>query len=310
VRSVVPEARVGLRSGAVRILLLGADGQVGYELRGALAPFAEVVAAGRGTVDLGDLAGLRAFVDATRPHAIVNAASFNDVDGAERDEEAARRANAEAVGVLGEVAKKLRAALVHYSTDFVFDGRKGAPYVETDAPAPLGAYGRSKLAGEHALAELAAPAIVLRTAWVYSLRRKSFVSVILRAAREREALRVVSDQVGCPTWCRDLAVATALLLYGARADLHGAFDGARGVYHLAGSGAASRYELAQAAIELDPRKGEHKVKTVEPVPSSAYPLPAARPAFAPLDCEKLRARFGISLPPWRDSLGRALEAAS
>jgi dTDP-4-dehydrorhamnose reductase len=207
---------------------------------------------------------------------------------------------------MGEECRRLRAGLVHYSTDFVFDGKATRPYREDDPTAPLGAYGRSKLAGEHALAQAGAPALVLRTAWVYTTWRKSFVSAILRLARERETLRIVVDQVGNPTYAGDLAVATALMLYGIRAHPFEAIDAARDVYHVAGGGQATRYELAQAIIELDPRKQEHKVRAVEPIAASDYPLPAARPAYAPLDCAKLRAGFGIALPAWRDALARAL----
>lgn len=290
----------------MRIVVLGAGGQVGHELVGALGCFADVVGLGRVEGDLADVARLRERVRGLAPDAVVNAASYNDVDGAEKEPEAALRVNAEAVGALGEEALRGRFALVHYSTDFVFDGKASRPYVETDPTAPLGVYGRSKLAGEKALAALGAPAIVLRTAWVYSLRRKSFVSTMLKLGRTRPSLRVVADQIGCPTFCRDLAVATALLLYGCRARLFEAFTEARGVYHLAGGGSTSRAELAKATLELARHPEGQALATIEPIPSSAYPLPAARPAYAPLDCSSFAQRFGIALPPWRESLARAL----
>lgn len=290
----------------VKVLVLGAQGQVGHELMGALGPFARVIGATRQDADLSDSAALRAAIDRAAPDVIVNAASYNDVDGAERDPAAAMRANGEGVAVLGEEARRRRIALVHYSTNFVFDGKKTEPYVESDAAVPLGEYGRSKLAGERALAEQGAPAIVLRTSWVYSLRRYSFVSSVLRLARQREALRMVSDQVANPTFCRDLAQATALLLFGARGRLFETFDEARGVYHVAGEGGTSRYELAKAAIELDPARAEHKVRSLEPIASSEFPAAAARPSQATLDCSRFADRFGIRLPPWRESLERAL----
>ena len=290
----------------MRIVVLGAGGQVGHELMGALGCFAEVVGLGRAEGDSADVARLRERLRALAPDAVVNAASYNDVDGAEKEPNAALRVNAEAVRALGEEALRGRFALVHYSTDFVFDGKASRPYLESDAAAPLGAYGRSKLAGEQALAELGAPAIVLRTAWVYSLRRRSFVSTMLKLGRTRPSLRVVADQVGCPTFCRELGQATALLLYGSRAHLLETFTEARGVYHLAGGGSATRAELAKATLELARHPEGQALATIEPIPSSAYPLPAARPAYAPLDCSKLAARFGIALPPWRESLARAL----
>ena len=290
----------------MKILLLGADGQLGFELRGALGAFAELVAVDIRELDIADLGALRAAVRAAAPDVIVNASAYTDVDGAEKDPAAATRVNAEAVELQGDEARRARAGLVHYSTDFVFDGRGDRPYVETDATNPLGVYGSSKRDGEERLVALDAPAITLRTAWVYSLRRKSFVSSILRLAREREALKIVADQVGNPTFCRDLAHATALVLYAARRDPHGALHAARGIYHLAGAGHVSRYDFARAIIEADPRKHEQKLRSLEPVPTTAYPLPAERPLFAPLDCSKFEATFGVRLAPWQDALARAL----
>ncbi|MBI4703159.1 MAG: dTDP-4-dehydrorhamnose reductase [Deltaproteobacteria bacterium] len=290
----------------MRIFLLGADGQLGHELTGALGCFAEVVPATELDFDMTDPQALRTAVRAAAPDAIVNAAAFTDVDGAERNPRQAMLVNAEAVATLGELARDERLALVHYSTDFVFDGHKGAPYTEEDAPCPLNEYGRSKLAGEAALLQQDAPAVVIRTAWLYSLRKRSFVSSIRALCRERAQVRVVADQIGSPTFCRDLAQATAMLLYGVRDAPHEAIAAARGVYHLAGAGSCSRYELACAVAELDPRREEHAVRSIVPVPSTEYPSPARRPAHAPLDCGKIRARFGIALPPWRESLARAL----
>jgi dTDP-4-dehydrorhamnose reductase len=290
----------------MEIVVLGSAGQVGVELVGALGCFAHVTALDRASLDLADLDAVVGALRAARPAVVVNAAAFTDVDRAEKEEAMATRVNGEVVGVIGDECRRLRAALLHYSTDFVFDGAAARPYREDDPTAPLGAYGRSKLAGEEALARAAAPALVLRTAWVYSPGRRSFVASILRLAREREALRIVADQTGSPTYARDLATATALLVRGFERDPFGAVDEARGVYHMAGEGMATRFELAQAALADDPRRGEHRVKIVEPVASADYPLPAARPVYAPLDCEKLRRRFGISLPPWREALTRAL----
>jgi len=290
----------------MRVFLLGADGQLGHELCGALGCWADVVRATEADFDMTDAGALRSALGAAKAEMVVNAAAYTDVDGAERDPETAMRVNAEAVRVLGQEAREAGRLLVHYSTDFVFDGSKTVAYLEDDEPAPLGAYGRSKLAGERALAEVGAPAIVLRTAWLYGVRAKSFVSQMLKLGRERATLRVVADQVGSPTFCRDLAQATALLLYGLRNAPAETVQAACGVYHLAGGGACSRYELAQAVFELDPRRHEHQLRHLEPIPSEAYPLPAARPRYAPLDCSKARRRFGLALPPWRESLARAL----
>jgi dTDP-4-dehydrorhamnose reductase len=290
----------------VRILLLGADGQVGHELWRALSCFAELVPATEADFDMTDSDELRERLRAARPDVVVNSAAFTDVDGAEKNPDAARRVNADAVAVLGEEALRAGIGLVHYSTDYVFDGAKTTAYVESDAANPLNEYGRSKLAGERALAEMDAPAVVLRTAWVWSLRKRSFVSSILRLARERETLRMVADQIGNPTFCRDLAVATAFMLYGMRSSVREQVRDARGIYHAAGTGSCSRYELARSIIALDPRQDEHKVRTIEPIRSDDCPLPARRPTNAPLDCSLLRDRFGIALPRWQDSLAHEL----
>jgi dTDP-4-dehydrorhamnose reductase len=273
-----------------------------------LGCFAQVVGFDRSTLDVGDADRLRTMLRAERPECVVNASAYTDVDGAEKDEAAATRVNCDAVAVLGEECKALRAGLVHYSTDFVFDGKSTRAYREDDPTGPLGVYGRSKLAGEKALLAVDAPAVVLRTAWVYSLGRKSFVSAILRLAREREVLRIVADQVGNPTFAGDLAVATSLLVFGVRRDVHGGIDAARGVYHLAGTGTTNRFELARAVIDLDPRRSEHRVQRVDPIATAEYPLPAARPAFAPLDCTKAWETLGLRLPDWRETLARALTA--
>jgi dTDP-4-dehydrorhamnose reductase len=294
----------------MRILLLGASGQLGFELGGALGCFAEVEARSRAEADaaLGEPDLARRLIADARPAVIVNASAYTDVDGAEREPDIARRVNADFVRQLGIEAIRTGAALVHFSTDFVFDGDKGSPYLETDPPRPLGEYARSKLEGEQALVEMEAPALVIRTAWVYSLRRKSFVTTILRLARERETLQIVTDQIGSPTFCRDLAGAVALILYGMRADPVDAIRASRGIYHLAGDGQVSRFDFAQAIVELDPKKQEHKVKNLVPIGTADFPLPARRPLATPLYAGKARATWGVALPDWRGALARALSS--
>ena len=286
----------------MRVLLLGADGQLGFELGSTLAPLGEISAATRTTIDLADANALRSALRAHAPDLVVNAAAWTDVDGAEKDPAGAMRINRDAVAILGEESVRAPFALVHVSTDFVFDGTATRAYVETDATNPLNVYGRSKLEGERALLDLDAPAIVLRTAWVWSLRRKSFVTTILRLARERETMKVVADQIGNPTLARDLAVAVARILDPMRADVVEGVRSARGLYHAAGTGAVSRFDFARAILDDDPARHEHVVRTLEPVPSEAFPLPALRPKHAPLDTRKLRDRFGVELPAWRASL--------
>ena len=271
---------------------------------GALGAFAEVCAQSRLDADLSDVDAVRRTLAEKRPDVVVNAAAYNDVDGAEANPELAMRVNGESVGQLGEMCRAAKVGLVHYSTDFVFDGEQQAAYRETDATNPISAYGRSKLAGEKALAE--APALVIRTAWVFGLRRKSFVSTILRAARKEKSLAVVADQIGSPTFCRDLAVGTAMILHDMQKDPHGQIRDARGVYHVANAGFASRHDLATAALDLDPRAHEHVAQEVVPIATSARPAPARRPARAVLDCGRVAERFGVRLPEWRGALARAL----
>ncbi|MCC6522622.1 MAG: dTDP-4-dehydrorhamnose reductase [Polyangiaceae bacterium] len=291
----------------MKILLCGSEGQLGHELAGPLASFATLAAPPERAFDITDASVVAATLGAERPDVVVNASAYTDVDGAERDPALAERVNRDAVRSLGLACQERGIGLVHVSTDFVFDGEAHRPYVETDPCRPINAYGRSKREGELALVETGAPAIVLRTAWVYSLRRKSFVSAILKAAREREELKIVADQVGSPTFCRDLAVAIALLLRGLGARAPQALADAAGIYHLAGGGEpASRIELARAALELDPHKDAQRVKTLVPIETSALPAPAARPLRTPLDSSACWARFGVRLPDWRDALRRAL----
>jgi dTDP-4-dehydrorhamnose reductase len=290
----------------MRALVLGADGQVGHECVAVLRLFADVVGVVEGQLDITDEDALVRKLRAVRPDVVVNAAAYTNVDGAETDEDRARAVNAGAVAVLGEEASRLRYGLVHFSTDFVFDGTKGTPYVEGDEPSPLGAYGRTKLEGELVLRNQDSPAVTLRTAWVYGTRSRSFVSTMLRLARTQPVLRVVSDQRGNPTFCRDLAEAVGLLLRRVEADPYEGLREARGVYHLAGRGACSRHELAEAALALDPRREEQVVRELVPISTAEMPLPARRPAEVDLDGSLAYERFGLRLPPWRESLGRAL----
>lgn len=290
----------------MRVLILGARGQLGHELCAALSRFAEVVPSTRDELDLSDADALATTLETTAPALVINAAAYNDVDGAEQDPDAARAVNADAVALLGERAQAQRFGLIHFSTDYVFDGVGRAVYRELDPPGPINAYGRSKLAGEQALKEMDAPALVLRTAWVYSLRRPCFVTFLLRAARQRATLRIVDEQVGNPTSSADLAHELARWLQTAQAAPFETCRDGRGVYHLAAPDHTSRYEWARAVLALDPARSEHRVRSVEPVPDAAFPTVARRPLRTALDCGLAEQRFGMGLPDWRTSLGRAL----
>jgi dTDP-4-dehydrorhamnose reductase len=291
-----------------RILLTGASGQVGGELRKALKSLGDVVAPERGTMDLANAASVRETIRAVRPRWIVNPGAYTAVDKAESEPELAYTINAEAVRVIGEEARALGAGVVHFSTDYVFDGSGSKPYLETDATEPVSVYGASKLAGEMALAESGAGHMIFRTSWVYGARGQNFLLTILKFARERETLRIVDDQHGTPTWSRDLARMTAHVIRRVEATaettgLERAIEDTRGLYHAAGAGETTWFEFATEALQLC-REMEPGVRlaTVEAIPTAQYPTPARRPLNSRLSCSKLKERFGWSMMDWRQSL--------
>ena len=283
------------------ILLLGATGQVGHELTRTLAPLGTVRAPGRDEVDLAAPETLRRAVAQVDPALVVNAAAYTDVNGAEDEPERAAMLNAEAPRVLAEAAREAEAWLVHYSTDYVFDGEKRTPYTEDDTPNPINVYGRTKWNGEQALRDVGERSVVLRTSWVYSNRRSNFVRTMLRLADEHETLTVVDDQIGVPTWAGWLAEATATI--GEQLLAAGDPSPLRGLYHLAGTGQTSWYGFARAIFA---QFGRTDV-TVEPVPSTEYPTPAPRPAYTALDSTRARTTFDLALPTWTTQLARFRE---
>jgi dTDP-4-dehydrorhamnose reductase len=288
----------------MKILLLGKNGQVGWELCRTLAPLAEVVAVDYPEINFTDLPALRRLVAGTRPVVVVNAAAYTAVDKAESEEGLCRQINAVAPGVLAEEAKKVGALIVHYSTDYIFDGTKKTPYVETDAPNPIGAYGRTKLEGDEAVKASGADHLIFRLCWVYGARGQNFMLTMQRLAREHEKLRVVRDQFGCPTWSRMIAEATALALKQVLASADKlAFTGE---YHLAASGQTNWHEFASRIIAWMP-DAERKCREVEAITTPEYPTPARRPAYSVLDCSKLRKTFGLRLPDWETSLRQVLD---
>ena len=286
------------RAGA--ILVVGAEGQVARALRerAADAPVA-VVARGRPALDLAAPATILAALDEVRPAAVVNAAAYTAVDRAESEEDAAFAINAGGVGVLARAAAERGIPLVHLSTDYVFDGTKDGPYVETDATGPAGAYGRTKLAGEEAVKAAGGPALVCRTAWVYSPFGHNFVKTMLRVAATRDTLRVVDDQHGNPTSALDIA--DAILALVARAGADGWPSGEDVVLHLAGTGETTWCRLARKVFEVSGMLGGPSA-AVEAIATSEYPTPARRPANSRLDTTRLRHRYGIALPRWEESV--------
>jgi len=291
----------------MRILLIGKYGQLGWELQRTLAPLGEILALDYPEIDLAKPEPLYQIVQEVHPQAIVNAAAYTAVDRAESEEELAMAINGRAPGLLAMWARQIGAAFVHYSTDYVFDGAKGSPYLESDAAIPINVYGRSKLAGERAVEQAGGAYLILRTSWVYSLRRDSFVTKVLDWARQQPALRVVADQVGSPTWARLLAEASAQALAKGGEGVAGWIGERRGLYHLAGDGVASRLEWAQAILRLDPQRAEQVTREVRLALTEEFPTPARRPLYSALDCRRFEQVFGIRLPPWETALQLAME---
>lgn len=291
-----------------KILLLGRDGQLGFELRRSLAPLGEVVAVGRSECDLTYPLQLARLVRKEKPDVVVNAAALTSVERAEEDAVRAMRINGEAAGELAALAASRGALIVHYSTDYVFDGTKPAPYVESDPPAPLNVYGRSKLAGERAVQAMNAAHLVFRTSWIYGVFGGSFLKSMLMALRQPEALRVVSDQCGAPTGAAYIADVTALAV------MRYLRDGAAspfGLYHVAAAGQASWHEYASFIAEQARRAGLPVTLTpadIQPVPTVDVSSTVRRPLNSCLDASLLARTFGIHPPPWQDGVRHALAA--
>jgi dTDP-4-dehydrorhamnose reductase len=296
----------------MKILLLGKDGQVGWELQRALLVLGELQAVGRKEADFENLDALRRCVQEYDPDVIVNAAAYTAVDKAESDTGRARCINAAAAGLLAQEAHKRNAWLVHYSTDYVFDGAKTAPYLEDDATAPLSVYGATKCAGEQLIRESGARHLILRTSWVFAARGGNFARTMLRLAKERNALNVIADQHGAPTSAELIADATALALYRIREGGEAA-DGLAGTYHLTASGATTWHGYAQYVLELAQAYGvslKAGPASLHPIPTEAYPLPAARPRNSRLDTSKFSAAFKLQLPDWRHHVQRLMHELS
>lgn len=287
-----------------KILLTGSRGQVGWELARSLSTLGEVVALDSSQLDLTDVAAIRRTVAEISPRIIVNPAAHTAVDKAEGESERAYALNATAPGVLAEEAEKLGALLVHYSTDYVFDGSGEQTRVETDVTGPLNIYGASKLAGEQAIQGNCRRHLIFRTSWVYGARGANFLLTMRRLMRERPELKIVADQIGAPTWCRSIADATAQVL----AQVDSRFAGADkpspwGVYHMTNGGETSWHGFAQAILDLDaPANLETTPARLLPIPSSDYPTPAKRPLNSRLNNDKLERVFGVRLPDWQQAL--------
>jgi dTDP-4-dehydrorhamnose reductase len=299
------------------ILLIGSHGQVGTELASLLPSLGELVALNRHELDLTRPADIRRTIQEVSPRWIVNAAAYTAVDQADTDESAAQAVNEHAPAVIAEEAKKIGAALVHYSTDYVFDGSKRLPYGETDVPNPINVYGKTKLGGERAIQASGALHLIFRTEWVYATQGRNFLLTILRLATQKQELRIVADQVGSPTTSREIASATAKVISQLmdKADWVRSLATTGGIYHMTAEGETSWYEFAKAILEeVSPftqsipwvkaaTKGMPLLtERIIPITTAEYPTPARRPAYSVLSTKRLYDRFGVRLPPWRTQL--------
>jgi len=287
----------------MRILLLGAQGQLSRELQLCLGDQAELIVMGRERLDLAQPEQIRRRVRELRPSLLVNAAAYTAVDQAEREPEAAFALNATAPAVLAEEAAALGAPLIHFSSDYVFDGRKATPYNEDDPPNPLNVYGHSKLAGERAIQAVGGAHLILRSSWVYSLHGSNFLLTMQRLLQEREELAVVADQIGAPTWAGSIARASAQMIQHWRSGQGGPW----GLYHLCAEGETSWFGFASAIAEQLRAQGK-AVARLQPIPSSGYPTAAQRPCNSRLDCRRLRRDWQVQLPDWHAALLECLRS--
>lgn len=288
----------------MKILLLGKNGQVGSELQTALGSLGELTAWCRQDLDLSDTVSIREKIRKLQPGVIINAAAYTAVDKAETEPDLAMQINAIAPAIMADEAKRLGALLVHYSTDYVFDGAKSTPYTELDTPNPLNEYGRSKLAGEQAICAAAPRFLILRTSWVYDAHGRNFLNTIKRLGSQRSELTIVNDQLGAPTWSREIAQATAriIALYLSHPDQ----KQLNGIYHMTAQGQTSWFGFAQAAAKYGLFDGLVTPPILRAIPGTEFPTPARRPMYAVLSNAKLFERFGVRLPGWEASLRECL----
>lgn len=288
----------------MRILLFGKNGQLGWELHRTLPTLGDLIVVDYPEVDFNQPQTLPEIVRRARPDVIINAVAYTNVDKAESEPDVVRRVNAESVGEIARTARDLGALLVHISTDYVFDGRKGSPYVETDAPNPLGVYAASKWAGEQAVLEAGCAHLILRTAWMYSPRGDNFLLKVLKWGRTYPALRLAGDQIGNPTAAHLLAEMTGKIL---GFPMKSIFNRS-GIYHLAGEGFASRYEMGLEILQQDPHREEQVVQSVLPAHMADFPAQAIRPLNTSLNCQKFLDNFGFHLPPWQEGIRQVLQS--
>ena len=290
----------------MKIVLFGKNGQLGWEFRRLLPILGEVISLDREELDLCDLEAIERTLNELRPDLVINASAYTDVDAAEKETDLVMKINALAPGAMAETSRKLGAVFIHYSTDYVFDGKKNAPYVESDGTHPLNMYGTSKLAGEENVQQAGEAYLIFRTSWVYSLWGNSFVNKVLKWSRQNKTLRIVNDQISGPTWARTLAEITGFVLAQNQKNLYKNILERRGLYHLAGGGFTSRYEWAKHILANDPEPSEQMAQRIEPASSAEFPTPAVRPLFSALDCSLFEKTFDLRLPDWSSTLKLAM----
>jgi dTDP-4-dehydrorhamnose reductase len=300
---------VKLNGGIRKILLTGKSGQIGWELQRCLSTLGQVTAVGSDQLDLTDAETMRGFIRQLKPDIIVNPAAYTAVDKAESEPDLAMAVNAIAPGVMADEAKRLGALLVHYSTDYIFDGTKLSPYVEEDHPNPLNVYGASKLAGEQAIRNSGVNHLIFRTSWVYGARGKNFLLTMRRLGKERDELNIVNDQTGSPTWSRAIAECTSQVLAqlyadGGNTDLQTRMSG---TYHLTSQGQTTWYGFVKEAVACGLLASQDKALVIKPINTSAYPTPAIRPMYSVMSNSKLFDTFGIQMPSWEQSLMMVLD---
>ncbi|MBN1378986.1 MAG: dTDP-4-dehydrorhamnose reductase [Gammaproteobacteria bacterium] len=292
----------------IRILLVGKNGQIGWELQRTLSALGELIATDRQSLDLANVDMIRKVVNDIKPQLIVNASAYTAVDQAESEFEAAMTVNAIAPGILADEAKKIGAALIHYSTDYVFDGKKASPYHEEDICSPLNIYGESKKAGEIAIQNSGCVYIVLRTSWIYGNRGKNFLKSIVNLSKQKHELKIVDDQIGSPTWCRSVAEYSTQIIksYLRRSFFLGKMEKDAGIYHISATNHVSWYGFAERILKEYSRNSGCALAKLVPITTSEYPLPAKRPKYTVLSNDKINKVFGIKMPAWEDMLTMCL----
>lgn len=292
----------------MKLLLLGSNGQLGYEATRTFFCLGELITADYPIIDFSKPDKVLKFLNEIKPDLIYNAAAYTDVDKAELEPEKAMIVNCITPGEIANYCKTNHIPLIHFSTDYVFDGQKGTVYLESDNPNPINVYGKTKLSGEQAIIDSQCSFFIFRTSWVYSKQGDNFVNKVMKWSQEKDILKIVDDQIGNPTWARLLAILSSRLIGKTKNETINLFGNKRGVYHLAGGGHTSRYEWAKSIVELLPKEAPVSVREIFPTKSEEFLTPAKRPKFSALNCEKFENTFSIKIPHWKTSLKLMLES--